>query len=85
MSDQCSLCYAQVQISGGTTSTVLHNLHPDTLYTISVVPVYPETEGKRQSEKGRTSEWAKLNRFKFNFQYSVFRQILGRILSGKME
>ncbi|XP_072558937.1 collagen alpha-1(XII) chain-like isoform X3 [Paramormyrops kingsleyae] len=43
-----------VQISGGTTSTVLRNLHPDTLYTVSVVPVYPETEGKRQSEKGRT-------------------------------
>lgn len=27
---------------------------PDTPYTVSVLPVYPAREGKRQSENGRT-------------------------------
>lgn len=44
----------QEQVSGGTTSTVLRNLLSDTLYTVTVAPVYPEGEGKRQSEKGKT-------------------------------
>lgn len=44
-------------MSGTTTSTVLKNLDPDTEYTVTVVPVYPEMEGKSQSENGRTSEW----------------------------
>ncbi|XP_056620126.1 collagen alpha-1(XII) chain isoform X2 [Triplophysa dalaica] len=42
------------QVSGGTTNTVLRNLLSDTLYTVTVVPVYPEGEGLRQSEKGKT-------------------------------
>ncbi|XP_055740500.1 collagen alpha-1(XII) chain-like isoform X5 [Salvelinus fontinalis] len=42
------------QVSGGTTSTVLRNLLSDTPYTITVVPVYPEGEGLRQSESGKT-------------------------------
>ncbi|KAF7690441.1 hypothetical protein HF521_012245 [Silurus meridionalis] len=42
------------QVSGGTTNTVLRNLLSDTLYTITVAPVYPEGEGLRQSEKGKT-------------------------------
>nr|XP_023856480.1 collagen alpha-1(XII) chain-like [Salvelinus alpinus] len=42
------------QVSGGTTSTVLRNLLSDTPYTITVVPVYPEGEGLRQSETGKT-------------------------------
>uniref|UniRef100_A0A674ESD8 Collagen alpha-1(XII) chain n=1 Tax=Salmo trutta TaxID=8032 RepID=A0A674ESD8_SALTR len=41
-------------VSGGTTSTVLRNLLSDTPYTITVVPVYPEGEGLRQSETGKT-------------------------------
>ncbi|KAJ8008899.1 hypothetical protein DPEC_G00083220 [Dallia pectoralis] len=42
------------QVPGGTTTTVLRNLKPDTTYTISVLPVYPAREGRRQSENGRT-------------------------------
>nr|XP_057921467.1 collagen alpha-1(XII) chain isoform X1 [Doryrhamphus excisus] len=42
------------QVSGGTTSTILRNLLSDTSYTVTVVPVYPEGEGLRQSEMGRT-------------------------------
>ncbi|XP_061561152.1 collagen alpha-1(XII) chain isoform X5 [Phycodurus eques] len=42
------------QVSGGTTSTVLRNLLSDTPYTVTVVPVYPEGEGLRQSELGKT-------------------------------
>uniref|UniRef100_A0A671LJ60 Collagen alpha-1(XII) chain n=1 Tax=Sinocyclocheilus anshuiensis TaxID=1608454 RepID=A0A671LJ60_9TELE len=42
------------QVSGGTTNTVLRNLLSDTIYTVTVVPVYPEGEGLRQSEKGKT-------------------------------
>uniref|UniRef100_A0A8C2FM79 Collagen alpha-1(XII) chain n=1 Tax=Cyprinus carpio TaxID=7962 RepID=A0A8C2FM79_CYPCA len=42
------------QVSGTTTSTVLKNLEPDTTYTVTVVPVYHEMEGKPLSENGRT-------------------------------
>ncbi|XP_041661141.1 collagen alpha-1(XII) chain isoform X2 [Cheilinus undulatus] len=42
------------QVSGGTTNTVLRNLLSDTPYTVTVVPVYPEGEGLRQSDKGKT-------------------------------
>ncbi|XP_040920044.1 collagen alpha-1(XII) chain isoform X3 [Toxotes jaculatrix] len=42
------------QVPAGTTSIVLRNLMPDTLYTVSVLPVYPVREGKRQSENGKT-------------------------------
>lgn len=46
----------QEQVSGGTTSTVLRNLLSDTAYTVTVVPVYPEGEGLRQSDNGKTRE-----------------------------
>ncbi|XP_037606721.1 collagen alpha-1(XII) chain isoform X5 [Sebastes umbrosus] len=42
------------QVSGGTTNTVLKNLLSDTPYTVTVVPVYPEGEGLRQSDDGKT-------------------------------
>uniref|UniRef100_A0A4W6EXA2 Collagen type XII alpha 1 chain n=1 Tax=Lates calcarifer TaxID=8187 RepID=A0A4W6EXA2_LATCA len=42
------------QVPAGTTNIVLRNLMPDTPYTVSVLPVYPAREGKRQSENGRT-------------------------------
>ncbi|XP_066534099.1 collagen alpha-1(XII) chain isoform X2 [Hoplias malabaricus] len=42
------------QVPGGTNSIVLRNLQPDTLYTVSLVPVYPATEGRRQTENGKT-------------------------------
>ncbi|CAK6977127.1 collagen alpha-1(XII) chain isoform X7 [Scomber scombrus] len=42
------------ELSGGTTSTILRNLDPDTVYNVTVVPVYPDTEGIRQSENGKT-------------------------------
>lgn len=44
----------QEQVPAGTTSIVLRNLTPDTPYTVSVLPVYPAREGKRQSENGKT-------------------------------
>ncbi|XP_026185345.1 collagen alpha-1(XII) chain isoform X2 [Mastacembelus armatus] len=42
------------QVSGGTTNTVLRNLLSNTPYTVTVVPVYPEGEGLRQSDRGKT-------------------------------
>uniref|UniRef100_A0A8C9ZMP6 Collagen alpha-1(XII) chain n=1 Tax=Sander lucioperca TaxID=283035 RepID=A0A8C9ZMP6_SANLU len=42
------------QVSGGTTNTILRNLLSNTAYTVTVVPVYPEGEGLRQSDKGKT-------------------------------
>ncbi|XP_073348827.1 collagen alpha-1(XII) chain [Pagrus major] len=42
------------QVSGGTTNTILRNLLSDTPYTVTVVPVYPEGEGLRQSDNGKT-------------------------------
>ena len=50
------VCLHQDQVPGTSTSTVLKNLDPDTEYTVTVVPVYPEMEGKPQSENGKTSE-----------------------------
>ncbi|CAL8314936.1 unnamed protein product [Merluccius merluccius] len=38
----------------GTTSIVLRNLKPETLYAVSVQPVYPAVEGRRQTENGKT-------------------------------
>uniref|UniRef100_A0A6Q2ZEB7 Collagen alpha-1(XII) chain n=1 Tax=Esox lucius TaxID=8010 RepID=A0A6Q2ZEB7_ESOLU len=49
----CVFCL-QDQVSGSTTRTVLRNLMSDTLYTVTVVPVYPAGEGKRMSEDGKT-------------------------------
>ncbi|XP_014835636.1 PREDICTED: collagen alpha-1(XII) chain-like [Poecilia mexicana] len=43
------------EVSGGTTTTVLRNLQADTLYSVAVVPVYPDVEGIRQEDQGRTS------------------------------
>lgn len=52
------------QVSGTTTSTTLKNLDPDTEYTVTVVPVYPEMEGKSMSENGKTCKfWVKWPRF----------------------
>lgn len=47
----------QDQVSGTTTSTVLRKLEPNTEYTVTIVPVYHEMEGKPQSENGKTSEF----------------------------
>ncbi|XP_034531147.1 collagen alpha-1(XII) chain [Notolabrus celidotus] len=44
------------QVSGSTTNSVLKNLQSDTVYTVSVVPVYPAGEGLRLSENGKTLE-----------------------------
>lgn len=46
----------QEQVSGSTTSTTLKNLKPDTMYTVTLVPVYHEMEGKPLSENGKTSK-----------------------------
>uniref|UniRef100_A0A674BVN1 Collagen type XII alpha 1 chain n=1 Tax=Salmo trutta TaxID=8032 RepID=A0A674BVN1_SALTR len=45
---------AEETVAATATSTVLRGLLPDTLYTVSLVPVFAETEGRRQSENGKT-------------------------------
>ncbi|PWA16437.1 hypothetical protein CCH79_00004628, partial [Gambusia affinis] len=45
-----------VQVSGSTYNTVLKNLDSDTVYTVSVVPIYATGEGLRLSENGKTLE-----------------------------
>lgn len=47
----------QEQVPTGTTSIILRNLTPDTPYKVTVLPVYPTREGKRQSEHGMTCEF----------------------------
>ncbi|XP_071774299.1 collagen alpha-1(XII) chain-like isoform X1 [Centroberyx gerrardi] len=44
------------QVSGSTLNTVLKNLQSDTVYTVTVVPVYSAGEGQRMSENGKTLE-----------------------------
>lgn len=44
----------QVQVSGSTHNTVLKKLQSDTVYTVTVVPVYSAGEGQRMSENGKT-------------------------------
>ncbi|KAM3870859.1 collagen alpha-1(XII) chain-like [Diretmus argenteus] len=44
------------QVSGSTYNTVLKNLQSDTLYTVTVVPIYSAGEGQRMSENGKTLE-----------------------------
>lgn len=45
-----------MQVSGMSTNTVLRDLQPDTKYTVTLVPVYTEVEGKRLSADGKTSK-----------------------------
>lgn len=59
----CAFVWDQEQVSGGTTNTVLRNLLSDTPYTVTVVPVYPEGEGLRQSELGKTRESTSIRSF----------------------
>lgn len=56
--ESCSHLVKQEEVSGGTSSTTLRNLDPDTVYDVAVVPIYPDVEGIRQAEKGKTSESA---------------------------
>ncbi|XP_059208525.1 collagen alpha-1(XII) chain [Centropristis striata] len=44
------------QVSGSTYNTVLKNLQSDTVYTVTVVPIYSAGEGQRLSENGKTLE-----------------------------
>ncbi|XP_076017716.1 collagen alpha-1(XII) chain isoform X2 [Genypterus blacodes] len=44
------------QVSGSTFNTVLKNLQSDTVYTVTVVPVYSAGEGQRMAENGKTLE-----------------------------
>ena len=47
----------QTQVSGLTTNTMLRELRPETEYKVTVVPIYPDAEGQRMSENGKTSEF----------------------------
>lgn len=51
------LLWKQEQVSGTTTTTVLRGLQADTLYTVTLIPVYAEGDGQRMSENGKTSEF----------------------------
>lgn len=46
----------QETVSAGTSSTILRGLQPDTVYSVSLVPVYNQGDGKASSETGKTSE-----------------------------
>lgn len=46
----------QTTVSGMSTNTVLRNLVPDTEYKVTLVPMYGDIEGKRNSENGKTSK-----------------------------
>lgn len=37
-------------------NAMLRDLRPDTEYKVTLVPIYPDVEGKRVSENGKTSE-----------------------------
>lgn len=56
----CCPC-VQVQVSGSTYSTVLKNLNSDTVYTVTVLPVYAAGEGQRMSENGKTCKHCTLH------------------------
>lgn len=43
-------------MSAGTSSTLLRALQPDTVYNVTLVPVYAQGDGKASSETGKTSE-----------------------------
>ena len=49
------LCTPQEKVSSSATTTVLKGLQPDTIYTVTLVPVYAEGDGKRMSDDGKTS------------------------------
>lgn len=53
-------CFSQVQVSASTFNTILKNLQSDTVYAVTVVPVYAAGEGKRLTENGKTCESLKL-------------------------
>ncbi|XP_072796981.1 ankyrin repeat domain-containing protein 26-like isoform X4 [Vicugna pacos] len=43
-----------VSIPGNPNDAILRNLKPDTPYTVTVVPIYPEGDGGRPADTGRT-------------------------------
>lgn len=49
--------FFQEQVSESTTTLVLSKLLPDTMYTVTVLPVYAEGDGPQLSQKGKTSKW----------------------------
>uniref|UniRef100_A0A8C1H4V2 Collagen, type XII, alpha 1b n=1 Tax=Cyprinus carpio carpio TaxID=630221 RepID=A0A8C1H4V2_CYPCA len=46
--------FVPLVLSGMSTNTILRNLQPNTEYRVTVIPVYPDAEGKKQSENGKT-------------------------------
>lgn len=60
----------QEQVSGSATTTVLRNLDPNTVYKVTLLPIYEkDAEGKRQSENGKTSRlyWDYISDFQWQF------------------
>lgn len=52
------LCLFNVKetVAATSTTTILKGLLPDTLYTVSLVPVYEVGDGQKQSENEKTSK-----------------------------
>ena len=50
------LCNVKETVDATSTTTVLKGLLPDTLYTVSLVPVYEVGDGQKQSENEKTSK-----------------------------
>lgn len=76
----------QEQVSESTTTLVLKNLTPNTMYTVTVVPVYAEGDGPQLTDKGKTSKCAvstkNLLESKIGFILHYFNQAV--ILSNDM-
>lgn len=65
-----SLCNVKETVAATTTTTVLKGLLPDTLYTVSLVPVYEVGDGQKQSENGKTSKTV------CNLSLKIFKDLL---------
>ena len=65
------------------TNTVLRDLKPDTEYKVTVVPVYPDMEGKRTSENGKTSKHEQnqqlLRAISIKYQYMMRKHDLSKL------
>lgn len=67
--------FFQEQVSESTTTLVLSKLLPDTMYTVTVLPVYAEGDGPQLSQKGKTSKWLQNDIRRFGQILSILSQL----------